>query len=112
MQVLECKGPNGAAVPKFIIEANARSFADPLLPDSRSGKKSQNHEAVNHDSLARVEFCLSAVRQRSHGTRARHSLLARRRFREERCLEWCTATRGPLRCRSKEDSLRRQGDLW
>ena len=63
MQVLECKGPNGASVPKFIIEANARSLADPLLPDSRSGKKSEKHEAVNHDSWTRFEFRLSAFRQ-------------------------------------------------
>jgi hypothetical protein len=26
------KGPNGTSVPKFIIKANARSFADPLAP--------------------------------------------------------------------------------
>jgi hypothetical protein len=42
MQVLECKGPNGAAVPKFIIEASARSFADPLLPDLRVRESSDN----------------------------------------------------------------------
>ena len=51
--------------------SDCSQFADPLLPDSRSGKKSQKHEAVNHDSLARIEFCLSAVRQRPHNTRPR-----------------------------------------
>src|SRR5882757_6767394 len=87
MQVLECKGPNGASVPKFIIEA------DPLLPDSRSGKKSEKHEAVNHDSWTRFEFGLSTVRQRPHDTRPRDGLLAWRKFRQVRSLERRTATR-------------------
>jgi hypothetical protein len=76
MQVFERKGQNGTSVPKFIIEVNARSLADPLLPDLRSGKKSENHEAVNHDSGTRFEFRLSAVRQRPHDTRPRDGLLA------------------------------------
>jgi len=40
-----------------------------LLPDSRSGKKSEKREAVNHDSWTRFEFGLSTVRQRPHDTR-------------------------------------------
>jgi 3D (Asp-Asp-Asp) domain-containing protein len=32
------------------------------------------NEAVNHDSWARFEFCLSAVRQRACGARACHGL--------------------------------------
>src|SRR6266576_319340 len=106
MQVVECKGPNGASVPKFIIEAY------PLLPDSRSGKKSEKHEAVNHDSWTRFEFGLSTVRQRPHDTRPRDGLLAWRKFRQVRSLERRTATRRQLCCRSKEDSLRQQGYLW
>src|SRR5258708_206336 len=112
MHVLECKGPKGASVPKLIIEANASSLADPLLPDSRSGKKSEKHEAVNHDSWTRFEFRLSTVRQRPHDTRPRDGLLAWRKFRQVRGLDRCPATRRQLCCRSKEDSLRQQGHLW
>src|SRR6266478_1950905 len=112
MKVFECKRPNGTSVPKFIIESNARSLADPLLPDSRSGKKSEKHEAVNHDSWTRFEFRLSTVRRRPHDTRPRDGLLAWRKFRQVRSLERRTATRRQLCCRSKEDSFRQQGYLW
>src|SRR5258705_5846476 len=112
MHVLECKGPKGASVPKLIIEANASSLADPLLPDSRSGKKSEKHEAVNDDSWTRFEFRLSAFRQRPRDTRPRHGLLAWRKFRQICGLERCTVTRRQLCRRSKEDSLRQQSYLW
>ena len=91
-----------------------RLLAVSLIPCSRiyaNGNHRIGNEAGNHDGLARFEFCLSTVRQRPHRTRACHGLLAWRRFRQERCVEWCTAPRGPLCSRSKEDSLRQQGDF-
>src|SRR5262249_52984974 len=105
-------GPNGCAVPNFLINV---LLAVSLIRCSRiyaCGKSSDRNEAVTCDTRARLEFCLSAVCQRPRGTRARDSILAWRRFRKVRRLERCTATREPLCSRSKEDPLWEQNFFW
>src|SRR6476620_4210907 len=63
---------------------------------TRGGILGRGNETVTDNSRAPFEFYLLSVRHRPHGTGARHGLLAWRRFRQKRGLEWCTATRGSL----------------
>src|SRR5207247_972967 len=76
-----------------------------LLPDlQREWAIGEGHETANYGSLVHLAFCVPSLCRRVFSTRARHSLLAWRRFRRECSLERRTAERGTLCCRSKESS--------
>src|SRR5206468_9695129 len=76
-----------------------------------AGSTRGQYEEFNYSSRLRLALCMSSPRERAFSARARHHLLAWRRFGRACILEWGTAARRTLRCRSKENSVWQQSRL-
>jgi len=71
-------------------------FPNPLTLGFTAGG-GEGYEVVNYSSWTRVAVGVTNVRRRTFSFRSRDGLLAQRRFRRERGVEWRTAARRTLR---------------
>jgi len=94
------------------IEASIAIFADPFPRGfTTAATHRKGHETANYGSGFGIAFRVPTPNKRAFNPRARHGLLAWRRFRRSCVFERRTAMRIALRCRSKENSLRQQSCL-
>jgi hypothetical protein len=90
------KGTKRRRSSEVYIETIARIFPNPLTLGFTAGG-GEGCEVVNYSCWTRVAIGVTNVRRRAFSFRSRDGLLAQRRFRRERGLEWRTAARRALR---------------
>src|SRR5207247_7748082 len=91
--------------------ADISLIASHLTGFLNAGSTRGQYERLNYSSRLRLAFRIPSVLHRAFSARARHHLLAWRRFGRACILEWGTAARRTLRCRSKENSVWQQSRL-